>query len=428
MNTLNKASIWGLLALLLSACGGGGSEAPASSGIAFATEEALGEALFHDTNLSMNRTQACATCHDPEHAFIETRQDPLTLTGSGQQLGVSLGDDASSIGTRNTPTAAYARFVPDFSDLPFTDDTENSDINGFVGGQFLDGREVDLKGQAGGPPLNPVEMNMPDKASVIERLKENAFYVEAFEHYYGENILDDVDQAYLKMTTAIGKFEKTDVFAPFDSKWDKFLNGEYTMTLAETSGMAIFMSPANSSCVSCHLNDENQTASKKETFTNFRYFNLGVPVNSELRNRHSVAGTEADFVANGDPGLFGNDAVTDDNLNGRNKDDLKGKFKTPTLRNVAVTGPYMHNGAFKELSTVLKFYDFRGSPTGNNNLINPETGEAWDVTDYPATIDHDLLGQQAMGEDQIKDLECFLRLLTDERYEHLLPENSWCKI
>ena len=252
--------------ILLIGCSGSGSSGSSESSEeqTFATEEALGKALFNDINLSLDRTQSCATCHNPEHGFIDNRENEASA------VGVSLGDDNRSLGTRNTPTAAYAQFSPVFSDLLFTDTLTDTDINGFVGGQFLDGRAADLKGQAGGPPLNPVEMNMPDKASVVERIKENGDYIEAFQRFYGENIFENVDETYLQMTVAIGKFEKTEEFAPFDSKWDRFLADEYSLTLAELGGMAIFMSPNNSSCVSCHLNDVDIQTSDRETFTNFK--------------------------------------------------------------------------------------------------------------------------------------------------------------
>ena len=99
----------------------------------------LGEALFFDVNLSRNRTQACASCHDPETGFADPR-------GTLADMPSSLGDDGSSIGDRNAPTASYAAFSPRFH--------QNAQGK-WIGGQFLDGRAADLKGQAGGPPLSP---------------------------------------------------------------------------------------------------------------------------------------------------------------------------------------------------------------------------------------------------------------------------------
>ena len=154
---------------------------------------ALGEALFHDTNLSLDRTQSCATCHDPDHAFT----DPST-NDSGNVRSTSVGDDGVSLGDRNTPTALYSA-----STLEFTYGTHQrfnspmEDYVGYIGGQFWDGRAATLEDQAGGPPLNPVEMNMPDRATVIARLRENASYEENFTELFGANIFDDID--YLNM-------------------------------------------------------------------------------------------------------------------------------------------------------------------------------------------------------------------------------------
>jgi cytochrome c peroxidase len=376
--------------------------------IKFTSEEDLGKALFHDVNLSKDRTQSCATCHNPQHGFVDTRNNEALA------LGVSLGDDNFSIGVRNTPTASYARFSPNFSALHANAPTDD---NGFIGGQFLDGRETDLKGQAGGPPLNPVEMNMPDKDAVVDRIKKDHNYIDAFIAFYGRNIFTDTDQAYLKMTEAVAKFEKTPEFAPFDSKWDRHLKGEYTLTFPELTGKAVFFAAQNSSCVNCHMigDPPNGTdiQNPRQTFTNYKYFNLGVPENTDLINAIVSKGLHAGFLANGDMGLFENPQVTDENL--------KGKFRTPTLRNIAITGPYMHNGVFKELKTVLEFYDFRSNVTGDRRPNNPETGIPWKATPFPNTVDHGKLGMQKLTNANIDGLECFFRLLTDKKYEDKLP-------
>lgn len=389
---------------LLTACSNGEE----TKETAIPSETALGNLLFHDKNLSFNRTQSCATCHNPQHAFIDTRDNEAS------PLGVSLGDDNFSIGVRNTPTISYAKFFPTFSALPAGTD---ADENGFIGGQFLDGREADLKGQAGGPPLNPVEMNMPDKASVIARIKENNNYIKAFEKFYGENVFDDTDKAYLKMTMAIASFEKTDEFAPFDSKWDRYLEGDYELSFTELTGKSVFFADQNSSCVNCHvMNDVNNARIKKQTFTNSKYFNIGVPKNIALIDAITAKDLHPGFLANHDMGLFENPAVDDPNL--------KGKFKTPTLRNVAVTGPYMHNGVFKELKTTLEFYDFRSTIDGSRRPLNPETGMPWVETPFAHTIDHGKLGMQKLSDAEIEGLECFLRLLTDKKFEHLIPDTG----
>ena len=92
-----------------------------------------------------------------------------------------------------------------------------------MGGQFWDGRAKDLAEQAGGPPVNPVEMGMPDKKSIVERLKANSIYYKAITDIYGESIWADTDKIYAIMEKAIAEFEKHELFAQFSSKYDRTL-------------------------------------------------------------------------------------------------------------------------------------------------------------------------------------------------------------
>ena len=164
-------------------------------------KETLGQALFFDKNLSKNRTQACATCHNPEQAFTDNRHNGISKMAS-------LGDDEKSLGDRQAPSTMYAMFSPHFH---FDKETKK-----YKGGQFWDGREATLAGQAGGPPLNPIEMGMGSKEEVVERLKENPYYLQTFKDIYGEDIFKDTQKAYFAMTDSIEKFEMTEQFAPFD--------------------------------------------------------------------------------------------------------------------------------------------------------------------------------------------------------------------
>jgi len=352
------------------------------------TKADLGERLFFDVNLSKNRSQSCATCHSPAQAFTDPRRN-------GLGGAVSLGDDDESLGDRNAPTASYARFSPRFHQNKQGD---------YVGGQFLDGREADLAGQAGGPPLNPIEMGMPDKASVVQRLQENPNYTAAFKALFGEDIFEDTDKAYAAMTASIAAFEKTELFAPFDSRYDRYLRGEVELSDEELLGESLFFSPQFTNCNRCHQ-VKMFPGLPEETFSNYEYHNLGVPLNTDVRQAN---GKGLDFV---DQGLLANKAVTDENQ--------RGKFKVSTLRNVAVTGPYMHNGVFQDLRTVLLFYDkFNNS----ERKINPETGQPWRVPEVPESIalETEEFAAPALKDHEIDALLAFLKTLTDKRYEPLL--------
>lgn len=368
---------------------------PAHGGEDYATMEKLGEALFNDPNLSHNRTQACSTCHMQGFGLADAREN-----GSAGQA-VSLGDDGSSLGDRNAPTASYAKLSPPFG---------KNEAGEYFGGQFWDGRASRLEDQAAGPPLNPLEMGMPDKASVVGRLKENPDYVAAFGTQFGSKVFDNTDEAYDAMTKALAAFERTDEFAPFDSKYDRSLRGEEKLTDQEELGRVLFFSKQFTNCNLCHeVNGPNGI--EKGLFTNHKYFNIGVPENTVVRKAN---GSKAGTV---DAGLAQNPAVAGDPAQ-------RGKFKVPTLRNIAVTGPYMHNGVFKDLRTVVLFY-VKYNSKKKSRQINPETGEVWAVPEVPDNIAMtELTAGPALDDKRVDALVAFMKTLTDKRYEHLLHKET----
>ncbi len=149
----------------------------AGAGFILDAEQKLGQALYLDKNLSLNRNQSCADCHSlnpsndpqagesrPAAGFVDPRN---VETGSP----VSEGSVAGRFGSLNAPSAGYAAFSPFFH--------WNSADGHYVGGQFWNGRADTLAGQAGEPFLNPVEMAMPSRWSVADRLKGKGVYVEA---------------------------------------------------------------------------------------------------------------------------------------------------------------------------------------------------------------------------------------------------------
>ena len=136
--------------------------------------EALGEALFLDANLSLNRNQSCSTCHDPNVAFSDGRDGDL---GGA----VSLGDDGLSLGDRNAPTLTYASLIPTF---------QRSQDGNYVGGFFRDGRAATLIDQLAEPFTNPLEMALPDIGTVVARVQETPSHVSLLENIYGDRVFD----------------------------------------------------------------------------------------------------------------------------------------------------------------------------------------------------------------------------------------------
>ena len=116
------------------------------------SKEQLGKLLFFDTNLSKNRTQSCATCHNPEMGFVDNRDN-------GVFKMASLGDDLKSLGDRQAPTLSYAKFSPSLQ----YDEKKTL----YKGGQFWDGRANSLEEQAGGPILNPIEMGLKNEKEAV---------------------------------------------------------------------------------------------------------------------------------------------------------------------------------------------------------------------------------------------------------------------
>jgi cytochrome c peroxidase len=317
----------------------------AASSPAFAADpcptplQALGEQLFNDVNLSISRTQACASCHEEAIAFTgNNATDPL--------FPVAIGALPSLVGIRNTPTAKYTRFTPTFGFANEEGEWVPS------GGQFLDGRADTLAAQAAGPFINPREMAMPSKASVVARIAEAA-YAPEFQALFGPQVLDDVDQAYTSMTLAIEAFEQTELFSPFSSKFDAVLRGEAQFTSEEARGFALFKDPEKGNCVACHVGDETSHDPEDWLFTDFTYDNLGVPRNLEIPDNADP--TVFDLGLCAQPGLESRVPAEVEDKDGFIA-SLCGAFKVPDLRNVAVTAPYMHNGYFKSLRDVVEFY------------------------------------------------------------------------
>ena len=196
--------------------------------------------------------------------------------------------------------------------------------------QFWDGRAGSLEEQALGPLTNPVEMANPNYRSVVMRLQRIRAYRVWFSRVYGGRVtIDHVAQA-------ISAFERT-LVTP-DSPYDRYMMGQKNaLTPSQKRGFALFRGKAR--CAICH---------NGALLSDFGYHNLGVPQTGPLRV---------------DVGRY---AVTHELTD-------KGKFRTPTLRNVALTAPYMHDGSLRTLEDVVDFYNRGGgkSPYVKDALIVP---------------------------------------------------------
>lgn len=242
----------------------------------------LGYHLYYDTRLSQKGNNSCNSCHN------------LSTFGVDNQP-TSVGDEGKN-GDRNSPT------------------TLNAALHAF---QFWDGRAKDVEEQAGMPILNPVEMNIPSKAFLVDRLKKIPFYQELFKKAFPE-AKDPI--TYENLQKAIGAFERK-LITP--SRFDKYLAGDKTaLTLQEKKGLVAF---TTNGCTQCHtgaLLGGNQ----------FQKF--GVYANY-WEHTKSKKIDEGKYVVTKD---------TND----------KYIFKVPSLRNVEKTAPYFHDGSVASLDSAVK--------------------------------------------------------------------------
>jgi cytochrome c peroxidase len=376
----------------LAGCGGGDGDEVDPAEAALSPKERLGKRLFEDTNLSEPAGQACASCHLASTAFTDPDASHPTSKGVNPNL----------FGNRNSPMAAYMQFSPVFH----YDASEET----YVGGQFLDGRAATLEEQAQQPFLNPVEMANPNKEAVVAKVGR-ATYSALFRQVFGDDALATVDGAYQKISEAIAAFERTAAFAPFTSKFDYYVKGQATLTAQELRGRELFDSPTKGNCAACHPSTPPDNAAGA-LFTDFTYDNLGVPRNPD--NRFYALGVSfnpagVDFI---DQGLGGRANLPTDPA------AEAGKFKVPSLRNVAVTAPYMHNGYFRDLRAVVQFYNDRDlRPACANPTFTRESDaqaqHCWPAPEVAANVNGDELGNLGLTDAEIDDIVAFMKTLTD---------------
>lgn len=273
---------------------------------------ALGEQLYFDKRLSASGSVSCAICHDPANAF--TDEDALSTGVSGKQ------------GTRNAPTILNAMFSDRL---------------------FWDGRVGSLEEQARQPLTNPAEMGMGSYDLVVARVSGIPEYQKAFRRVFGRAGI-----TIETITKAIAAYERTQLSG--NSEFDRFISGDRSsITEAQKRGWKLFSGKAK--CIECH---SFSTASP--FFTDFKFHNTGIGLtasNFEVlssRTRQIPRDVSAaDLAHKSEYSELGRFLVT------RLSSDIAA-FKTPTLRDVELTRPYMHNGSFKTLLDVVRFYNQGG--------------------------------------------------------------------
>ena len=333
-------------------------------------KQELGKKLFFDENLSTPAGQSCAGCHVPEKGFADPNPD----------IPVSQGAYRDRFGNRNDLPAAYAAFSPTFHKDP------NEGL--YVGGQFWDGRAADLVEQAKGPFLNPLEMANPDEKSVVNKVRHSE-YADFFRKVFGANAFKDPNETYSMIAEAIAAYEKSHELNSFNSKYDYYLEGKVALNEQERRGLELFEHEEKGNCAACHPSQPSADG-MPPLFTDFTYDNLGVPKNPENPFYYLPEQLNPDGINFVDLGLGG---VLE-------KPSEIGKFKVPSLRNIAKTGPYLHNGIFKNLRQVVVFYNTRD--------VGP-----WPAPEIGVNVNRDELGDLGLTEQETDDIVTFLHTLMD---------------
>lgn len=253
----------------------------------------LGKKLFFDPILSGDNTQACADCHNPENAFTDSDRFSEGINGD--------------LGSRNS--------------MPLFNLAWNYDEK-----FFWDGNTFSLEHQAFVPVADPTEM-ASIWTQVEQKLQTHQEYPNLFEKAFGTSKIDST-----LITKAIAQFERTLISS--NSKFDKFLLGEGSLTPQEQNGFNVFMDETKGDCFHCHGSDKNPL------WTDNIFHNNGLDETFTDLGLGKVTGDPSD----------------------------NGKFKSPSLRNLAFTAPYMHDGRFTTLEDVINHYS---EGLKNSSTIDP---------------------------------------------------------
>jgi cytochrome c peroxidase len=347
---------------------------------------ALGRELFFDTELSPSGAVSCASCHDPKHAYGPPDADALKL------------------GFRAAPSLRYLNTLPAFTEHHFDNDGDDSLDMGPTGGHTWDGRAASAREQARMPLLSAEEMGGPDAAAVAARLRA-APYAARMRALFGADVFERSDGAAFEAALlALEVFQQSPAdFYPFSSRYDDVLRGRAVLGEAEARGLALFNDPAKGNCASCHLS-EIRADGAFPLFTDFGHIAIGVPRNPQIK-------------ANADPRFFDLGLCGPLRTDLANRADYCGRFRTPSLRNVALRQSFFHNGAIHTLDDAVRFYAQRDTDPAR------WYGQRGKFDDLPARFHANVNTEAPFGgargavpslsEAEIADVVAFLRTLTD---------------
>ena len=283
----------------------------------------LGQLLFNDVRFSSTNSISCASCHDNNKAFTD-----------GRKVAKGVND---LTGLRNAPTVVNAAFYKTY---------------------FLDGREPSLEAQSLGPFLNPVEHGLQDFKKILSVIRSTQNYHQMFEQAFDVSV-DKITIDHV--AKAIASFERTLIAG--NSSFDQYYFGRDHTKLSESAarGLRIFRRKGN--CANCH-----EVSFDNALFMDNRFYNIGIGFNRlkpklneiilSLEEGKTVEEIDISPEQHSELGRFNATHIISD----------IGKFKTPTLRNISLTAPYMHDGSMNTLQEVVDYYNKGGD---QNRFMDP---------------------------------------------------------
>lgn len=372
---------------------------------------ALGRQMFVDPSLSASGRMSCASCHSPEHAYGPPDARPI----------VPGGEHMDRQGLRTAPSLRYVLprtsvWYKEHQRDPIERAIEIDSVP--TGGFARDGRFDSLREQARAPLFDPVEMANRDDAALAARLRA-APYAGEFARVFGAEALADDARAVDGLAWALERFQLDDPsFAPYSSKFDRYLQGRAQLSPREARGLLVFADPAKGNCASCHIVAPGANGAPP-LLTDYSFAALGVP-----RNRKLAANADPRFYDEGlcgplrKPGSVGTD------------EKYCGMFKTPSLRNVATRGTFMHNGVFDNLADAVRFYAQRDTRPARWYPRHGGKVERFDdlppahranVDQLTPPMDRHSGDTPALTESEVQDIVAFLRTLSDDDVRPVRP-------
>jgi cytochrome c peroxidase len=389
----------------------------------------LGRKIFFDKTLSGSGKLSCASCHDPEHAYAP-----------GNDLAVQLGGlSMQHQGGRAVPSLAYHDHAPPFSIGPDNkpDEDDQAALQAAAaarktvgevaprnaksmepvaqemvpqGGFDWDGRAINLTDQASGPLLDPNEMANKDAGELAKKLKASP-YAADMTLLFGPGVFTSPSIALGEAYFALARYQIEErSFHPYNSKYDYYLAQKVQLSEQEKRGLDLFKDPKKGNCAACHVEKPSRDGRLGPAFTDYQFEALAAPRSKGI-------------IANGDSKYF------DLGMCGPwRKDYAKqlaycGYFKTPSLRNTATRQVFFHNGTFRSLEDVVRFYVERETrpekwyPKGKDGKVAkyndlPAAYHAnVDIIDAP--FNRKAGEEPALSEQEIKDVVAFLKTLND---------------